>query len=143
MQVIHTLNTNISIFWSFMHWCYSMVTKIKYLANYRTSSLVVNELFLRCCLIKIRVKSYNDGIIHKKSKKIWTKRTFIWFQINRKMVNTIWFRVDLIIFRKYFSVCICTYNQENKNNLDGITLSVAQKKNQNNEVFISIFELIN
>ena len=27
------------------------------------------------------------------------------FQINRKMVNTIWFRFDLIIFRKDFSVC--------------------------------------
>ena len=29
----------------------------------------------------------------------------VWFQINCKMVNTIWFRVDLMIFRKYFSVC--------------------------------------
>ena len=27
------------------------------------------------------------------------------FQINRKMVNTIWFQFDLIQFRKYFSVC--------------------------------------
>ena len=27
------------------------------------------------------------------------------FQINRKMVNTIWFRFYLIRFRKYFSVC--------------------------------------
>ena len=33
-----------------------------------------------------------------------TKRTSVWFQINRKMVNTIWFRVDLIRFRKDFSV---------------------------------------
>ena len=35
-----------------------------------------------------------------------TKRTrpFV-FQINWKMVNTIWFRFDLIRFRKYFSVC--------------------------------------
>ena len=28
------------------------------------------------------------------------KRTSIWFQINRKIVNTIWFRLDLIRFRK-------------------------------------------
>ena len=35
-----------------------------------------------------------------------TKRTFVWFQINRKMVNTIWFRVALIRFQKDFSVCI-------------------------------------
>ena len=33
------------------------------------------------------------------------KRTSVWIQINRKMVNTIWFRVDLIRFRKDFSVC--------------------------------------
>ena len=27
-----------------------------------------------------------------------TKRTFFWFQINRKMVNTVWFQFDLIRF---------------------------------------------
>ena len=39
---------------------------------------------------------------------LWTKRTSVWIQINRKMVNTIWFQVDLIRFRKYFSVCVLT-----------------------------------
>ena len=34
-----------------------------------------------------------------------SKRMSVWFQINRKMVNTIWFRVDLMRFRKDFSVC--------------------------------------
>ena len=34
-----------------------------------------------------------------------SKRTSVWFQINRCMVNTIWFRVDSIGFRKDFSVC--------------------------------------
>ena len=33
------------------------------------------------------------------------KRTSVWFQINRKMVNTIWFRFELIRFRKDFSMC--------------------------------------
>ena len=33
------------------------------------------------------------------------KRMSVWFQINRIMVNTIWFRVDLIRFQKDFSVC--------------------------------------
>ena len=49
---------------------------------------------------------------HKKifSKSYWinwfgTKRTSVWFQINRKMVNTIWFGFDLIRFWKYFFVC--------------------------------------
>ena len=34
-----------------------------------------------------------------------SKRTSIWIHINRKMLNTIWFQVDLIRFRKDFSVC--------------------------------------
>jgi len=34
-----------------------------------------------------------------------TKRTSVWIQINLKMVNTIWFRVDLTRFRKHFSGC--------------------------------------
>ena len=35
-----------------------------------------------------------------------TKLTSVWFQINRKMVNIIWFKFDLIRFRKDFSVCM-------------------------------------
>ena len=35
----------------------------------------------------------------------WTKRTSVLFQVTRKMVNTIWFRRDLIRFGKYFSAC--------------------------------------
>jgi len=33
-----------------------------------------------------------------------TKRTFVWFQIHRKIINTIWFLFDLIRFGKYFPV---------------------------------------
>ena len=36
----------------------------------------------------------------------WFGRMSVWIQINRCMVNTIWFRVDLVRFGKYFSVCI-------------------------------------
>ena len=39
------------------------------------------------------------------SDRFGSKRTSAWIQINRKMVNTIWNRVDLIIFEKDFSVC--------------------------------------
>ena len=35
-----------------------------------------------------------------------TKRTSVWFKINRCMVNTIWFRFDLTRFGKYFSMYI-------------------------------------
>ena len=38
-----------------------------------------------------------------------TKRPFVWLQINRKMVNIIWFRIDLIRFRKDCSVCRLTF----------------------------------
>ena len=34
-----------------------------------------------------------------------SKRTFVWIQINRKIVNTIWFRVDLLRLLKDFYVC--------------------------------------
>ena len=36
---------------------------------------------------------------------IGTKRKSVWFQVNRKVIITIWCRVDLIRLRKYFSVC--------------------------------------
>ena len=39
------------------------------------------------------------------SNRFGTKRTSVWIQINRKIVNAIWFRVDLVRFRKDFSVC--------------------------------------
>ena len=34
-----------------------------------------------------------------------TERMLVWFHINLKVVNKIWFRFDLIRPRKYFSVC--------------------------------------
>ena len=34
-----------------------------------------------------------------------SKRTSVWIQINRNMVNTIWFQVNLIRLRKNVSVC--------------------------------------
>ena len=51
---------------------------------------------------------YEPGIRLYLSFSDWfgSKRTSVWFHINRKMINTIWFRVDLIKLRKYFSVCI-------------------------------------
>ena len=38
---------------------------------------------------------------------IWNSKqtASVWIQINRCIVNTIWFRYDLIKFQKYFSVC--------------------------------------
>ena len=39
------------------------------------------------------------------SVRFGTKRNSDWFQINRKIVNTIWLLPNLTILRKYFSVC--------------------------------------
>ena len=62
-----------------------------------------------CTHAEIFSKSY---CINPKSDCIYhfpdwfgSKQTSVWIQINRKMVNTIWFRVDLIRFQKDFSVC--------------------------------------
>ena len=43
------------------------------------------------------IKSNRNQIVFTMHRLIWnSKRTFVWIQINRKMVNTIWFRIDLI-----------------------------------------------
>ena len=39
------------------------------------------------------------------SNWIGSKRTSVWISINRKLVNTIWFQVNLIIFREKFCAC--------------------------------------
>jgi len=51
------------------------------------------------------IKSYLNQIVFTMYRLIWnSKRTSFWFKINRCMVNTIWYRFDLIRFRKDFSV---------------------------------------
>ena len=39
------------------------------------------------------------------SDRFWTKRTSVWSKINRRIVNTILYRFDILRFRKYFSMC--------------------------------------
>ena len=55
-------------------------------------------------LINSKFKLISDCIYHF-SDWFGSKRTSIWIQINRKMINTIWFRVYLRRFRKDYSVC--------------------------------------
>ena len=52
------------------------------------------------------IKSYLNQIVITIFRLIWnqTKRTSVWIQINRKMVNTIWFRFDLISFGRFLCV---------------------------------------
>ena len=48
---------------------------------------------------------YNFPIDLEPNRRLFGSWSSVWFQINRKMVNTIWFRFDLIRFLKYFSEC--------------------------------------
>ena len=58
-----------------------------------------------------------------------SKRTFVWIQINRKMVNTIWFRVHSIRFEKYFSVCTYKYSYINIQNKLNASTGPRQYRN--------------
>ena len=53
------------------------------------------------------IKSNRNQIIFTMHRLIWNTNGHVrlLFQINRRMVNTIWVRFDLIRFGKYFSVC--------------------------------------
>ena len=53
------------------------------------------------------IKSNRNQIIFHISGWFGAKRTYVWLQINTKMLNTIRFRVDLMIFWKYFPACSC------------------------------------
>ena len=50
------------------------------------------------------------------------------FQINRCMVNTIWFRFDIIRFRKYFSLCV----RRREVGASPLHLKTANRKNWGN-----------
>ena len=52
------------------------------------------------------IKSNRNQIVFTLFRLIWNQTDVHLISINRKMVNTIWFRVDLIRFLKNFSVCI-------------------------------------
>ena len=74
--------------------------------------------FQRCLFVgtgqKVHAEKYFLNLIKSNRNQIYfpfpdwfrTKRTSVWFQINQKMVYTIWFWVDLIRFRKDLSVCL-------------------------------------
>ena len=53
------------------------------------------------------IKSNLNHIVFTIFPLIWSSSVRFLFQINRCMVNTIWFWFDLITFRKDFSVCPC------------------------------------
>ena len=74
--------TSISVAWAYVRWSYTQRNLFKILLN------------------QTEIRLYLPF-----SNWFGTKWTFVWFQINRKMVNTIWLRFNLIKFWKDFSVC--------------------------------------
>ena len=63
-----------------------------------------------------------------------TKRTSVWFQINGNMVDTIWFRFDIIRFRKDFFMCEHYFDIEadssetNQNHTYWVDLKINEEK---------------
>ena len=66
--------------------------------HYRLSTLFTQRNLFEILLNQPEIRLYLPL-----SNWFSTKRTSVWFQINRKMVNIIWFRFDLTRFRKDFS----------------------------------------
>ena len=57
-----------------------------------------------------------------------TKRTSFWFQINRKMVNTVWFRFDLVEFEK-ISLCVVPFTDATNTIVATVFLLISTKRN--------------
>ena len=75
--------------------------------------VIFSRQFLARWLKHITHKTHLSGILLKQTDiKLYspfsdwfgTKRKFVWFQIYRKMVNSIWFWFDFTRFQKNFSV---------------------------------------
>ena len=70
--------------------------------NPENEQFIVSHMILnvfRHCIIRHCIYPFPINLVHQ------TDSVRLLFQINRCKVNTIWFRFNLIRFRKYFSVC--------------------------------------
>ena len=74
---------------------------------YFSSDLIkLNHRYKQRNIFEISLNQIKEKLYSPFSDWFETKRNAVWFQINRKMVNIIWFHFDLVRFRKVFSVCI-------------------------------------
>ena len=64
--------------------------------NFPNEKIYIFEILLNRPKIRLYLP-FSDWFVSKRTLSVW-------IQINRKMANAIWFGVDLIRFRKYFSV---------------------------------------
>ena len=90
--------------------------------------ILLNQIEIRLCL------AFYD--------RFGTKWMSDWLQINRKMVNTIWYRFDMIRFRKDFSVCTYIqkrlYSGARNEGLAVVYLLLYKHKNKPSSLYICI-----
>ena len=91
---------------------YSSWGTLMNISNYRRyirySKFIAREVFtLQCPTLQVThreffLKSTRNKILFTNFRLIWIQTASVRFQINRKMVNTIWCRVHLIWFQEDF-----------------------------------------
>ena len=67
--------------------------------------LCINSIYTQKNIFKFLLNRTEIRLYIPSTDWFGSKRTSVWIQINRKMVNTIWFRVDSVRLQKVFSVC--------------------------------------
>ena len=100
---------------------YKLQICIKFDTNYNLNLVWINHIQNKCLHVQVNIwlrscpfaritrreiawNLTEIGLYLQFSDWCATKRKSVWFQINRKMFNTIWFKFYLIIFGKDFSV---------------------------------------
>ena len=120
-----------------MHYDYSCrIKKNLYVATSKdppTSKLNFLQDHSRLTISPHTEKTFRNLIKLTRNQIVFTIFRLIWhqtdvclvFQINRKMVNTIWFLFNLIRFRKVFSVCrldlLCQHLSHDRSPIEGPT----------------------
>ena len=104
-------------------------------------SSVSQHCYAKACVIILIGSAHREILLNQTEIRLYlqfsdwleTKRTYVWFQINWKMINTIWFLFDLIRF-------LCVYIPTDKNcfvlKFNKITVSSFSVESLKNPVLI-------
>ena len=91
----------------YMNWKFE-IKNFKIFVSFKSSNFAINWSYTQRNLFGILLNQTEIRLYSPFSDWFRTKRMSVWFQIKQKIVNTIWFRFDVIWFRKDFSVCELT-----------------------------------
>ena len=98
--------------WNSLPWCReTLVSRESYTSQRCCFSILICSTDKTICML--HAENFFEILLNQPEIRLYlsftgwfgSKRTSVWIQINRKKINTIWFRVDLIRFRKKISVC--------------------------------------